>query len=160
MPRMSPQQQPAPAQQPTDTSPTSATNLTRSAPATQPSQEDPSLDHDFTSDGVAEACNKLSSSSACLGPLNAALIKAGKGVVASASSKQLSWHHRRARSGQALSVAAEPPAVGMDLDRGEASAGPDVLHGDSQVPTIPNLGAGIPNRRHLLIFLSRPPTCV
>lgn len=55
--------------------------------ATQPDSPtatlaDPSLDEDWTPDDVLEACKKLSSSSACLGPLKAALIKAGKEVLA------------------------------------------------------------------------------
>ena len=85
--------QPAPAQQPPPESlaaaaptpaPTDLPDPPSPPPATpHPSQEDPSLDRDITAEDVEEAYKKLSSSSACLGPLKAALIKAGKGVLAS-----------------------------------------------------------------------------
>ena len=53
-------------------------------PASPPSsQEAPCLDQDFTTKDVEEAFKKLSSSSSCLGPLKAALIKAGKAALVS-----------------------------------------------------------------------------
>ena len=51
-------------------------------PATPPPQEDPSLDQDWTADDVLQACKKLSSSSTCLGPLKAVLVKTGREVLA------------------------------------------------------------------------------
>lgn len=53
-----------------------------SSPSPAPNQEGISLNADFTTVDVLEACKKLSSNSGCLGPLKAVLIKAAKGVLA------------------------------------------------------------------------------
>ena len=76
-----------PADQPTATAPSLSTHpsppsnppLTTTPPTPPP---DPSLDRDWTPRDVLDAYKKLSPSSACLGPLKAALIKAGKEVLA------------------------------------------------------------------------------
>ena len=74
-----PEHQPQPVQQPTAAGPTAEPSSPASAPP--PSQEDPSLDQDISIEDVQAAFTKLSSSSSCLGPLKAALIKAGKPVL-------------------------------------------------------------------------------
>ena len=50
--------------------------------APPPTQDAPGLDQNWTADDVIQACKKLSSTSACLGPLKAVLIKAGGGSLA------------------------------------------------------------------------------
>lgn len=63
--------------------PTTSLPTTPPSPATtHPTNPDPHLDQDWTADDVQEALKKLSRGSACLGPLKAALIKAGGGLLA------------------------------------------------------------------------------
>ena len=77
----------APSPPPTDKpTPASSQPASPNSPAattpTPPPPGGPALDQDWTADDVTQALKKLSPASSCLGPLKAALIKAGKGVLA------------------------------------------------------------------------------
>lgn len=61
--------------------PSSPSTAAAAAPQATP-PPDPELDADITAAEVATAINKISAGSACLGPLSAALIKAGRGALA------------------------------------------------------------------------------
>jgi len=78
------QQQPA-ASATASAPPSLTTSLPTTPPTpteTHPPNPDPHLDKDWTADDVQEALKKLSRGSACLGPLKAALIKAGGELLA------------------------------------------------------------------------------